>query len=144
MTPEIHSGAISPEPFESDSGQSSPAAVRTTTDEQSIQRIFEVLDDADCRAILDATSEDVLTATEVSERCDLPRSTTYRKLELLTDAGFLDELTRMRNAGRHPSEYACRVADVVLTFDRPEGLTLQISYRAASTEEGSDVLLAGE
>lgn len=143
MTPEIHSGSILPDPFGSGSGQSS-AAVRTTTDEASIHGIFEVLDDADCRAILEATSEDVLTATEVSEQCGLPRSTTYRKLELLTDAGFLDELTRMRNAGRHPSEYACRVADVVLTFGRPGGLELRISYRETSTEDGSDVLLAGE
>lgn len=144
MTPETRFGPPSRDPFGSDSERSSRSAVQRTTDEQTVDQVFEALDDPHCRAIISATSEETLTATEVSERCDLPGSTAYRKLELLTEAGFLDEMTRMSHSGRHPKEYACRVTDVVITLGRSGEIELKISYREGQAETDSIVLLSGE
>lgn len=100
--------------------------------EDTVQKILDVLDDVDCRAILDATSDSALSANEVSEACDLPLSTTYRKLELLTDAGLLEERTRICRSGKHPSEYARSVANVVISLDTDGETELRVSHRGSS------------
>ncbi len=83
----------------------------------AVDDLLTALDDPDCRAILDATGDEALSARELSECCDLPLSTTYRKLDWLTDVGLLSERTRVRPSGRHASEYARRVASVQVSLD---------------------------
>lgn len=106
--------------------------VRRIDAETSIQELLDVLDDAGCRAILNATSDSALSAHEISETCELPLSTTYRKLDLLTDAGFLEERTRIRRAGKHTSEYFRSVTDVVVSISTPGNIELQVSHRENS------------
>lgn len=60
---------------------------RTVSEVSEVESLFDILDDADCRSILRTTSEGALSASELSEECDIPLSTTYRKLESLTEAG---------------------------------------------------------
>lgn len=106
----------------------SPVAPRTTRSrereeadqtarEGEAQALFEVLEDADCRAILGETDSKALSAKELSEACDLPLSSTYRKLDMLTDVGLLEERTRVRQSGKHPSEYIRVVDEVVVSID---------------------------
>lgn len=83
----------------------------------AVDDLLTALDDPGCRAILGATGEEALSARELSERCDLPLSTTYRKLDRLTDLGLLSERTRVRPSGRHANEYARRVASVQVSLD---------------------------
>ena len=66
--------------------------------------VFDALQDEDCRAIVRALSEP-MTAVEISEATGIPKSTTYRKLELLTDAGLLAEGVEIRPDGQHASRY---------------------------------------
>ena len=96
------------------------------------QILLEVLSDGDSRAILGATGERALTANEVSEACDLPLSTTYRKLERLTEAGLLAEGIRLRRSGKHTSEYVRRVEDVSVSFGAEGGVELTIDGNGAS------------
>jgi len=51
------------------------------------ETVLTALDDSDCRALLEATADGALTAAELIDRCDVPRSTTYRKLDQLTEPG---------------------------------------------------------
>lgn len=95
---------------------------------EEIRAILTALDDTDCRAVLAATAEQTLTASELAEECGLPLSTTYRKLELLTDAGLLDEQTRLRQTGKHVSEYALLIDDLTVSVDADEGIQLEVSY----------------
>lgn len=81
------------------------------------QTLFEVLRDVDCRAILDETGSDALSAKEISEACDLPLSSTYRKVDMLTETGLLEERTRIRQSGKHPSEYIRVVEEVLVSID---------------------------
>lgn len=104
--------------------------------EQSKQELLEVLGDRACRTILDATSDSALSAIEVSERCELPLSTTYRKLDLLTDTGLLEERPRVRSSGKHTSEYCRSVTDIVISFSPHGDMELQITERDHSKPSG--------
>lgn len=108
---------------------SSSEQVRKIAAEKPIQELLDVLDDADCRAILDVTSDDALSANEVSEACELPLSTTYRKLDLLTSVGLLEERTRIRRSGKHASEYLRSVTDVVVSISAHGEIELQVAHR---------------
>lgn len=97
--------------------------------EDDAKPLLDALGDGDCRAILDATSDGALSASEVAETCDLALSTTYRKLDLLTDAGLLVERTRIRRSGKHASEYARAVEDVVVSFGPGGETELRVTRR---------------
>jgi predicted DNA-binding ArsR family transcriptional regulator len=106
--------------------------VRTVETERVKQQLLDALDDRGCRAILDATSDGALSANEVSETCGLPLSTTYRKLDLLTNAGLLDERTRIRRSGKHASEYHRSVEEVLVSLDARGGISLRVIHRDRS------------
>ena len=118
--------------------------VQTIVAERAVQRVLDALDDADCRAILDATRDDALTAKEVSEAHDLPLSTTSRKLDRLTEAGLLEERTRIRRSGKHASEYARVVDDVVISLT-PRGETaVRVSRAERPGQTGSPASILGD
>lgn len=108
-----------------------PSSEEVRQSEESVQELLDVLDDAGSRAILDATSDTALSANEVSEACDLPLSTTYRKLELLTEVGLVEERTRVRRSGKHPNEYIRSVSNVTVSLDSSQGTELWVSYRGS-------------
>lgn len=95
--------------------------------EETITALLGSLDDTDCREILDATSE-ALSANEIAEVCNLPLSTTYRKLDLLTDAGLLEERTRVRQSGHHASEYSRIIEDITISLGACGELELEVSH----------------
>lgn len=115
---------------------------RTVSDVSEVESFFDVLDDADCRAILRATSEEALSASELSEECDIPLSTTYRKLESLTEAGLLEESLRLRQSGKHTSEYRRRVDDIVVSMDAAGDFSLSVTRRER-TEQSTYSSVAG-
>lgn len=99
------------------------------------EEILNALEDADCRAILDATCESALTAKEVSTACDVPLSTAYRKLDALVDAGLLVERVRLSRSGKHASEYARAVEDVVVSVSPEGGVELHVTAADAAGAE---------
>lgn len=117
---------------------------QTMVNESDFQELLGVLDDADCRAILAATSDDALTAKEVSETCDLPLSTAYRKLALLAKTGLLEEQTRIRRTGKHASEYSRLVEDVVISFDSRGATDVRVSRREAAERSESTPPITGD
>jgi DNA-binding transcriptional ArsR family regulator len=99
----------------------------TVEDDDEVQSVLHALHDDDCRAVLEATDEEPLSASELADTCDLPLSTTYRKLDTLTETGLLAERTRLCPDGKHASEYV-RVVDEVLV-DADDGFELTITRR---------------
>lgn len=110
--------------------------------ESAMQDVLDVLDDPDCRTILDATSNRALTAGEISEECDLAQSTAYRKLDLLAETALLEERTRIRQSGQHTSEYIRCSEDVVITHGTSGGMQLEILPRKTSSDQSTDSLSA--
>lgn len=122
--------------------QSGPGGEQTTlTDEADVESLLGTLEDPDCRAIIEATTSEALSASELSECCDLPLSTTYRKVDQLTEVGVLDERIRLSRSGQHTSEYALQLDAIELSVDPEAGIVLEISDDAPLQADSS--LLAG-
>ncbi|MGM0606196.1 MAG: helix-turn-helix domain-containing protein [Halobacteriota archaeon] len=108
--------------------------VRSVSDDGSreandeIQELMDALSDADCRLILGATDEPLTTA-EIAAACELPLSTTYRKVDSLSATPLLRETTRFDPNGDHASEYVCTIdgLDIELT---PHGIDVELDLKA--------------
>ena len=105
------------------------------TGDADLQAVLDALGDPDCRAILQAVGPAALTASECSEACDLPLSTTYRKLELLTATDLVREELRIRRDGKHANQYRRRFEAV--TVDLIDADTFDVSVRLRGAEEGT-------
>jgi len=75
-----------------------------------LERVVAALDDAGCREII-AVLETPKTVTETAAAAGLPLSTTYRKLDRLTEAGLASETIGVRRGRHYMSRY-------VVAFDR--------------------------
>ncbi|MFC6733865.1 MULTISPECIES: helix-turn-helix domain-containing protein [unclassified Haladaptatus] len=75
-----------------------------SADTPGLQAVLEALDDTDCRAILRETAEP-MTATDLIDACDIPRSTLYRKLELLSTASLVRERDVINPEGGRTTRY---------------------------------------
>ncbi|EMA29625.1 winged helix-turn-helix domain-containing protein [Haloarcula japonica] len=73
-------------------------------DASKTQALFDALADPDCRDILRVLDEP-LPAKEVASVCDLPQTSTYRKLEQLSEAELVAEETEVRPDGHHATAY---------------------------------------
>src|SRR5699024_10603627 len=94
-------------------------------DHPQLQVVFDALDDPECRTII-KQMEEPMTAKELSEDCDVPLSTTYRKLERLTEASLVEEQTELRASGRHTARYALDFEAVHIDLDEDRSLELTI------------------
>lgn len=96
--------------------------------------VFDALADEDCRAIIRALSGP-MTAEEISETTDIPKSTTYRKLETLTEAGLLAEGVEIRSDGQHASRYAVAFDEVTLGLSPDREFDIDISRKPETADE---------
>ncbi|GAB6880708.1 helix-turn-helix domain-containing protein [Halorubrum gandharaense] len=96
--------------------------------------VLEALaDDASQRFI--AALTEPKTASELSEECDVPLSTTYRKLEKLTDASLLEESTEIRRDGQHTTRYSVAFDDVTVSVGEDGDLVVEFSRPDRSRDE---------
>lgn len=100
------------------------ASPLSTDDDVDVDSVLTALEDGDCRTILEATTDEALTASEVADRCEIPSSTVYRKLELLTDAGLLEERIRIQMGGKHASEYCQCFDEITVSVTGADGISI--------------------
>ncbi|RKD94041.1 winged helix-turn-helix domain-containing protein [Halopiger aswanensis] len=100
----------------------------------SAEEICAALDDPDCREII-RNLEEPMTASELTNRCEIPQSTLYRKLELLTESTLLEESTEIRRDGHHASKYSIAFEEITLSLDEERRLTVQIDRPARTADE---------
>ena len=112
-----------------DRADPSTDATTVVSTEDTIQSLLNAVHTPDCRAILAATDDDALSASEIAERCDLPPSSVYRKLGLLTETGLLEERTRVRSSGHHTSEYVRVGGDLVVSIAHDGAIELTVRHR---------------
>lgn len=99
-----------------------------------LQEVLDALDDPDCRAIVQVLDEP-MTADEISDESGVPLSTTYRKLDLLTEAALLEEGTEIRPDGQHASQYVLAFEEVVISLDEDRTFDVQIARRPRTVDE---------
>ena len=98
--------------------------VRDPSREEDPPPVADVLDalaDDAARKIIAALSEPK-TASDLSEECDIPLSTTYRKLETLTETSLLEESTDIRRDGQHTTRYSVAFETVTVSIGEMEGV----------------------
>ncbi|WP_323674929.1 helix-turn-helix domain-containing protein [Halorubellus sp. PRR65] len=103
------------------------------TTEVDTDALLTALQDEDCRAIVQAVEDEALSASELAETCDLPTSTTYRKLDTLTDAALLDERLRLSSSGSHEREYIAGHVD--LTISVGSGATVDVEAESNAADQ---------
>jgi DNA-binding transcriptional ArsR family regulator len=94
-----------------------------------VETVFDLLKSESTRRIVRAL-EGPMTAAEVAEACEVPRSTAYRKLRAMTEAGLL-----RKKAGDDAARYAVDFEAVVVR--NPDGeldLELEVPTRSASEQ----------
>ena len=97
---------------------------------------LEVLSDSKNQSILVEMKcqEDSLTAKEISEKCEIPLSTVYRKLDTLLGAGLIKELMELRKGCTHTHTYELRFEDIEVSVTE-EGMKAEISRSGKRKKE---------
>lgn len=103
-------------------------------DSPDLQAVLDALDDPECRSIVSILDEP-MTASQISEESDVPLSTTYRKLELLTEASLLDEGVDIRPDGQHASTYQIDFEEVVIALAEGREFDVAITRQPRTADE---------
>jgi len=99
-----------------------------------LQEVLDALDDPTCRRFV-AHLEEPMTASELSEACDVPLSTTYRKLDALSEASLVGEQTEIRTDGQHTTRYTVDFTEVAVALDEDREFEVRIERPAETPEE---------
>ncbi|MFB6352890.1 MAG: helix-turn-helix domain-containing protein [Halobacteriales archaeon] len=94
------------------------------------QAVLDLLADEYAQRIIECTDR-ARTVGELADDCGLPRSTAYRKIDRLTDAGLLEQSVRVTATGEHPAEFRRTVAGVDITLT--DGLRIDCRPPVAET-----------
>lgn len=106
-----------------------------------LQDVLDALDDPDCRAIVVAL-EEPMTAKQIADAADVPLSTTYRKLDLLSEASLLAESTEIRRDGQHATRYEVAFEEVAIALDDERDFDVSIARPPAAPDERIEDLWA--
>jgi predicted transcriptional regulator len=98
------------------------------------QNVLDALDDPECRTILRETVEP-MTANELLEACDIPKSTLYRKLELLSAASLVREHETINSGGGRVTHYKRSFEDVTISLDDTGEFSINIERPPQSTDK---------
>ena len=99
-----------------------------------LQAVLDALDDPDCRTIV-RNLEEPMTAQEIADATDIPQSTTYRKLDLLSEATIVDEQTEIRSDGHHTTRYEVAFEEVRIALDEDRCFEIAVEQRDRSADE---------
>lgn len=103
-------------------------------DEPDLQSVLKALDDPDCREIISVLSEP-MTAEQISTATEIPMSTTYRKLDLLTEASLLEEGVEIRPDGQHASRYVVAFDEVIIQLTEEREFEVDVSREPQTADE---------
>jgi DNA-binding transcriptional ArsR family regulator len=99
-----------------------------------LQDVLDSLDDPACRSIIQQL-EEPMTASELSEACDIPLSTTYRKLELLSEASLLEERVKIRTDSQNTTRYVLAFDEVRIGLDDDRSIEVAIKRRERTPDQ---------
>lgn len=104
-------------------------------DTKSPEDLLELLADSKSRAIIAALAQERRSVSEISDYCDLPLSTSYRRVDTLVENGIIEDTLRINGAGRHEQEYTLRNESVSAVFRIDNTVDIRVSFDAS---DGSD------
>lgn len=98
------------------------------------EELLALLEDEYARAILTATSEEPMSANELSERCNASVTTIYRRIDRLLACELLEERLQPQPDGNHYRVYAATLSRFAIEFEGGER-RLALERRDAPYEE---------
>lgn len=99
--------------------------VRDRREPPDAKVVLDVLDDEASQTIIEEL-DGSMTASEIAAACDIPVSTTYRKLDGLTDASLLATGTEVRADGHHTTTYRVDFEAITLLLDESRSLAATV------------------
>ncbi|QPV61635.1 helix-turn-helix transcriptional regulator [Halosimplex litoreum] len=103
-------------------------------DETPLTAVLEALNDPDCRAILRETAEP-MTATELIDACDIPKSTLYRKLDRLGSAALLRERDTINPEGGRTTTYERDFETVLIAIEDDDTFSVAVNRPSRGADE---------
>ncbi|WP_135303846.1 winged helix-turn-helix domain-containing protein [Haloarcula amylovorans] len=79
--------------------------------------VFALLDDEYARSLLAATSHEPMTATALSDQCEMSLSTVYRRLEELEACGLVSAELTPDSDGDHTNVYEAQLDELRVELD---------------------------
>lgn len=105
------------------------------TPAQQPEELLEILADPKSRAIIAAVVNEQLSVAEIADHCDLPLSTTYRKVDTLVEKDVIDDGLRVNESGSHEHEYSLRMRSVSTGFRVDDAVEIEVSFDAMERED---------
>jgi DNA-binding transcriptional ArsR family regulator len=102
--------------------------------DSEVQVVLDALADPECRSILDELGTP-LSAQDVADRCDIPQTSAYRKLEALSEAGLVSEGTEIRTDGHHRRTYERDVSGVLVLRGTDPGFDVEFVDGQATPDQ---------
>ncbi|PCR90424.1 winged helix-turn-helix domain-containing protein [Natrinema ejinorense] len=106
--------------------------ISASDDAPAFECVVAALDDSGCREII-AVLEEPMTVEAIAETTGQPLSTTYRKLDCLTEAGVVEETVGVRRGRHRKSRYVANLDRISITLDDDNELCVDIDH---TTEHG--------
>ncbi|GAB3422194.1 helix-turn-helix domain-containing protein [Haloparvum alkalitolerans] len=103
------------------------------SDDPPSEAVFAALDDPACRDIVGSLDEP-MTASEVADAASVPLSTTYKKLDRLTEADLVAEQTELHPGGHHRSRYVTAFDRLVVGLDERREFAVSVERDLAEPE----------
>lgn len=94
-----------------------------------VQAIAALLEDEYAHAILIYTSQESMSATELSEACDASPSTIYRRIDRLQEFDLLVDRLQLDRDGHHYKTYTARLERITIELD-DGAFEVEVTYRA--------------
>jgi DNA-binding transcriptional ArsR family regulator len=91
------------------------------------QQILQALANPRNRAILQKTAATPYSAKQLSDACDIPTSTVYRRINDLVEAGLLEEQLKFNPDGKNSHEYRLRISAVQIAFPKSDDSSAKIT-----------------
>lgn len=88
------------------------------------QTFLEAVADKDCRSIIEAVEERPKSVLAISEECNIPLSTVYRKVSLMEEASLIEEQTQPYRASKPETVYALGFEEARIRVDSDGKLDL--------------------
>lgn len=82
---------------------------RIVSDEADLQSVVGLLEDDHARVILESTSVEPHSKSDLADELDVSLPTVSRRIEGLENTGLIQEQTRLRSDGHHDSVYVAKL-----------------------------------
>lgn len=104
-------------------------------DEPDVDSVFQALEDRTCREIITELDEPK-TVAEIADDCEIPLSTTYRKIERLDEASLVTQQTEIHREGHHRARYRVDFATIIVLLSQDQSIELEIKRPRSDPQEG--------